>query len=807
MGDVATVLTTARWSEDTYYLKEFVHKFKLPQVAKVVKGQYLNVGVSTISSPALCSTLLLGHTPRRPCLIAQCVKFKDGKRVVAVGPKLSIPETYDGYFEILSEEGRSVRCIESVSELARRFPESVLVRDNIKAFVSKSDDIETLHEKSRTILTGEILILVGEVLGVKGKNQTRYLRCFDAEGENVYLPYELKGARFSALAKEENISGVHTIANLAKKRLPLMVRLAHGSPPLANGGAGASSNKSAGGQQFVPELRLLARSDEELLMGVPLCKESQPVYLPLGVSLKLQPLVNFEYVSGMGEVSRLLEKGDMQLATIRDRILTYESGGREPERKNLANRKGSLPQDAKRNPPTTIYGLLAAASRSDSGGRSDDYDEIDQIYDYVRGFAPLPKTAKGWHYTSDGDEDHHRRRSAGAVLVLEVGGGKEGSKGGGGGGHYGRIYSAKSENSENRPPEPPPIETIPSRRGGGAVLLNNSSGGNKFKSGGGGGGDGSPNNSPMALTPPVTPPFSPPWGSPVHGVAPLGPSGQLAGVISGSPSHLFYERPQSADLRLFEKTATAAGDLQSFLSKKRQRPKTAEVKKAESEDLGKTTTPALSASPAPRYIKASHRQGSAGGGGSGSKHRFFKSRTKDKDGPPPPAMVGPPPPLGSCGQHNNNNSSLLLLGRTTSQQQQQQPSFFNLRYKSLTNLTQQQEYDTLDSSNSGGGKTSFDSAGSRNVPEKRSRRRLSRPKSLTNLVWDFRTGGGGGSGGGGGGAIEEAAPPLHRSNSKPSLLIPDRGRMDVLYGRKSGHDLSHGTKKMAAKNLAATLYL
>ncbi len=35
MGDAATVLTTARWSEDTYYLKEFVHKFKFPQVAKV----------------------------------------------------------------------------------------------------------------------------------------------------------------------------------------------------------------------------------------------------------------------------------------------------------------------------------------------------------------------------------------------------------------------------------------------------------------------------------------------------------------------------------------------------------------------------------------------------------------------------------------------------------------------------------------------------------------------------------------------------------------------------------------------------
>jgi hypothetical protein len=56
------------------------------------------------------------------------------------------------------------------------------------------------------------------------------------------------------------LPGVHTIANLAKKRLPLMVRLAHGSPPLA-GGCGPAANKAAQ-HLFLPELRLLARSDE-----------------------------------------------------------------------------------------------------------------------------------------------------------------------------------------------------------------------------------------------------------------------------------------------------------------------------------------------------------------------------------------------------------------------------------------------------------------------------------------------------------------------------------------------------------------
>jgi hypothetical protein len=70
---------------------------------------------------------------------------------------------------------------------------------------------------------------------------------------------------------------------------------------------------------------------------------------------------------------------------------------------------------------------------------------------------------------------------------------------------------------------------------------------------------------------------------------------------------------------------------------------------------------------------------------------------------------------------------------------------FNMRYKSMTNLATSgvngsNEYDTLDSSGSGGKTISGDSGGgssSRNqLPEKRSRK-LSRPKSLTNLVKIF----------------------------------------------------------------------
>jgi len=686
-SEIQALLSSTRWSEDAFYLKEFVHKHKLPQVAKVVKGQYGTLGVSTLSSPSLTPNILLASAGRRVRVIAQCVKFKDGKKAVPVGPKLAIPESYEGFFEILSEDGKSVKCMENVSELARRFPDSVLVRENIKAFVSKSDDIESIQDKSRLIQAGETLILVGEVLGVKGKTQTRFLRCIDQDGENVFLPYDQKG-KFSAIAKEENISGVHNIKNLQKKRLPLMVRLASGSAPIGL--------KSAA--QFLPELRLLTRLDEEALVALPLSKDSTIVPLPLGAMLKLQASSNSEAISGRVEVSVLVERAISQMSELADRILVHDvSVGRDlarPGEKLLvstpANRAG-----VRDSPLKTIL-----ARTGDQAKTGDDYDEIDQIYDYVRGFAPLPKSAKGWQYIAETATEERKEP----------------------------IYQklASQLDAENKPPEPPPIDTIPGRK---------------------------ISNSPMDTTPPMTPPFSPPWCSPSHG-PPLGPHGQMIGIVP--PPHLVMERPHSAD---HGNKTDKLGE-----SKKRQRPKTAEPGKNVEGSLDSKETSNS------RYVKASNKQHS-------TKHKFFRSRLKEKD-----KEVAPPP---MC---NLSSSTLYKDSRQASH-----PSFFNLRYKSLTNLAHQ-EYDTLDSSNSGG-KTSFDSAGSRNVPEKRSRK-LERPKSLTNLVWDFRSGGG---------------TLMQRSNSKPSILVGDRNYLDPagFSKRRFSKDFSPGAglgKKMGS-NKMATLYL
>ena len=72
----------------------------------------------------------------------------------------------------------------------------------------------------------------------------------------------------------------------------------------------------------------------------------------------------------------------------------------------------------------------------------------------------------------------------------------------------------------------------------------------------------------MDLSPPTTPPYSSPWGSPAHVMAPLGPNGQMIGIVP--PPHLVIDRPLSADEAKIYDNGNKASE-----SKKRQRPKTA----------------------------------------------------------------------------------------------------------------------------------------------------------------------------------------------------------------------------------------
>jgi len=754
--DASSTLSSVTWSDEQLYLKEFVHRFSLPAIVRVVKGQYCNVGVSggPLSGNAnLQSTLLLIGLGKKKRIVAQNVKFKDSRKVVAIGPKLAIPGGYDGHFEILSEDGRAVKCIESVVELTRRFPDSVLVRDNFRAFVSKSDDLNAITDdlrQARIVEAGETLILVGEVT-TTGKN---FLRCLDANGENVYLPYDLKGCRFSAIAKEENISGVHTADNLMNKRMPMMVRLAQGLAPVGLKNV----------NQFVPELRLYSTIEEECLVGLTLSsKDSQVVPLPLPAILKLQYATNIKYLRDTKEFSRLNERCLALASHLMGRILVHDinlpsrdlriNGGDNKQKVNMQQQVTSNRQQMLNS---TSHQRRVGSVESNANGVKDDWDEIEQIYDYVRGFAPLPKTARGWRYEPTPPQSPTKQQMKDDIYATSMQNAN----------HNTIRSNQNSRNSmslptsspttptvnnevfSSQPPEPPPIETMPSRRS----LAHHQSNGQIH----------SQPQSPMEVahtTYPVN--FAahmikqpmPNKNSNDYGSASLTvkeakkrqrkPSDKLSNNNSHTPVHISNENKMplhhSPSTPLISRTP--CGDVNIN---------------------GNGTT---------RFMKSANHK---------SSHRFFRKHSMKESAP----VICTSPSPGGHTLYGNKSS-----GNYAS-------PMFQLRYKSLTNLASAHqnssaEYDTLDSSNSGG-KASGDSAGgsssanrSSNLPEKRSRRgssmmimqHLSRPKSLTNLVW----GGLGGS---------TTSINMRGSSSRQNLLLDPSGNSGG--GVNNGNHSSNG---------------
>ena len=407
--DGQIVVAAARWAEEATYLREFVSKYRLPAVIKITKGQYGGLGVPTLPAPSLQSTALLVSAGRRRKIVAQAVKIKEGRRVVGVGPRLAIPDSYAGYFEILSEEGRAVRGIESVNELCRRCPEEgALVRETVRGIACRVDGDSgiVVPEGTRTLAAGETIVTAGEI-SLPGRG--RFLRCVDCRGESVLLGMEQRG-RFSALAREDNISGVHTARALLSKRLPLTVRLVHGQPP-----RGLKSSS-----QFVPELRLLSTFEEEHVFALPLQREGAAVALPLAAPLKLVKARNEEALRSMQEFTRLVDRASRLVTDVADRahVLDGRLGESKPSRQTRSGsgflRRSSTNSD---NGPLSHHRNNAShhhhhhhyhsnghqasghagyrdENRVPPSACTEEYDEIDQIYDYVRGFAPLPKSVR-----------------------------------------------------------------------------------------------------------------------------------------------------------------------------------------------------------------------------------------------------------------------------------------------------------------------------------------------------------------------------------------------------------------------------
>lgn len=229
--------------------------------------------------------------------------------------------------------------------------------------------------------------------------------------------------KFSAIAREDSISGVHCVKNLAGKRLPLMTRLVHGSWPTSFKG-------------FQPCIRILSVVREPVLVGFPLLKDcNQLLELPVTCKhgIRLICPQNTSFLTSLNQFSSLIEQGsrachpvkgievvgslspspsshplsehhnDQHFSEAESKASRIQEGDQrcgDPHRrcfvsnsplvmKCMANHDSESNQvEGKENRPCSSH-----SPRSDSSYESE-YDEIDQIYDYIRGFAPLPDSVR-----------------------------------------------------------------------------------------------------------------------------------------------------------------------------------------------------------------------------------------------------------------------------------------------------------------------------------------------------------------------------------------------------------------------------
>lgn len=153
-------------------------------------------------------------------------------------------------------------------------------------------------------------------------------------------------------------------------------------------------------QPFVPELRLLGCVEVDRVFALPLQKDTDLVAVPLNSKIKLQRAKNMEQLENFTEYTRFLEKAQRLLTDARDRLQIVDLKLSDKEKKESKNNNRKMPALIGGG-GTLDSGYVLRKSMScdsakymyqaDLAPLADDYDDIDQIYDYVRGFAPLPK--------------------------------------------------------------------------------------------------------------------------------------------------------------------------------------------------------------------------------------------------------------------------------------------------------------------------------------------------------------------------------------------------------------------------------
>lgn len=404
------------WSDEPVPLKDFQTKRKVPGFARVAKGSYMTIGSSKFSFQKQHHEVYFHSVKVGVKVLAHCMRrvempagsngghhHKRGSRstsslhlppfrLVPMDQRLTVPISYQGWFELLSEDGKAARPISGVPELAKIFPRRCLVRENIKAYLSPNEEPAadrkvgaiTTFDKTKILPAGEQLKLVG-VVSLPFPSEAakiKLLRCIDSKDDHVFLSFDQKGL-FTPIAEEGDFTGVFTIRDIVGRfRLPLTVKLAQGVKPRV------SESKFSG------LLRLEWVYSEETAFVCPLEKNHVRLLpVPCDVNLQLVAAVNQDELCS-SEMFRSLQTKCARMVANYNNTLHLIVTVPEAVVKTRSTRASNIFSKPLESTPAQPPGVRRSKSKEDFL-----MDEIDDLYGYVRNGGKPPKSK--FQYDSD----------------------------------------------------------------------------------------------------------------------------------------------------------------------------------------------------------------------------------------------------------------------------------------------------------------------------------------------------------------------------------------------------------------------
>nr|XP_045601950.1 uncharacterized protein LOC123760339 [Procambarus clarkii]XP_045602034.1 uncharacterized protein LOC123760339 [Procambarus clarkii]XP_045602108.1 uncharacterized protein LOC123760339 [Procambarus clarkii]XP_045602183.1 uncharacterized protein LOC123760339 [Procambarus clarkii]XP_045602255.1 uncharacterized protein LOC123760339 [Procambarus clarkii] len=212
---------------------------------------------------------------------------KDGG-LTPVGPAIVIPESYTGWFAIMTSEGQTATHLTTVEQVASSRLSFFLTRYDVPAYTTTLDDAGHVSYQKTVVQSGHVLKLTGVFEDLNAKNTNsggrgrdamsvfncdKFAQCLNYKNEAVFLPFSASGRFYTTAHKtSKNPNHVYLMAHILKNhKLPLTVRLVCGYMPRVP-------------CSFTGVLRLEQAQKEAVILACTMTNEAQATLFEIDVS-------------------------------------------------------------------------------------------------------------------------------------------------------------------------------------------------------------------------------------------------------------------------------------------------------------------------------------------------------------------------------------------------------------------------------------------------------------------------------------------------------------------------------------------